>query len=157
MRKARRQTRAGFLFTTLLALGAVTPLATPVTHADITPPGGDFIPISSVRIANTATGIGGAATPFAAGETRTYHVSGVGSIPTSGVSAVAVDIGVLSTSGSGYVTAYATGQPRPTTSNVNFRDGDTPESNSAMIALGSNGNISVYISGGAANTDLTID
>lgn len=64
-------------------------------------------------------------TPVPAFGTVTLAVEGAQGIPASGVSAVVLNVTVTGPSAGGYLTAYADGQPAPTTSNLNFNAGQT--------------------------------
>src|SRR3954452_17742573 len=68
--------------------------------------GGQFVPLD-VRVLDTraAYGTGGYTTPMPAGTWRSVAVEGVGSIPASGVAAVAVNFTVSSQTGAGIIHA----------------------------------------------------
>lgn len=84
----------------------------------------------------------------AANNDNSIRVVGVGGVPTSGVSAVFVAITVSSTSGTGWITAYPSGDTRPNASNLNWTPGQMT-SNMALVPVGPDGNIRVYNSHGA--------
>ncbi|MBI4934446.1 MAG: Ig-like domain repeat protein [Actinobacteria bacterium] len=71
---------------------------------------------------------------LAAGEVLEVQFTDLpGLVPASGVSAVALDIGVVAPDGDGYITAYPCGD-RPTVSSLNFRSAETT-SNAAIVPV----------------------
>lgn len=84
----------------LLAVYGLAPVTT--AHADST--AGVFVATQG-RVVDTRSGVGGYGTPFAAGETRTFQVTGLAGVPTSGVSAVSVTLTAVNASGSGYLSS----------------------------------------------------
>lgn len=118
--------------------------------------GGTIEAITPVRILDTRTTNGGHNAPFAAGETFDLAVLGRGAVPSFGVAAVLVNITVVPASGGGYLTVWASGITRPTASNVNFTANGDVVANTALVALGANGAISIY-SGFAAGEHVIVD
>ncbi|WP_198037698.1 hypothetical protein, partial [Streptacidiphilus jeojiense] len=53
------------------------------------------------------------------------QVAGVAGVPSSGVTAVAMNVTAVAPVGAGYVTVFPDGQSRPTVSNLNFAAGQT--------------------------------
>jgi hypothetical protein len=103
---------------------------------------GAYYAITPSRILDTRFG-NGAAGPVRAGQTVRLQVAGRGGIPTSGVSAVVLNVTVTAPTAAGYVTVYPTGVPRPTASSLNFAPGWTG-ANSVTVALGTNGQIDLF-------------
>jgi hypothetical protein len=68
----------------------------------------------------------------------TLQVTGRGGVPTSGVTAVILNVTVTECSGPGYITAYASGGTAPGTSNLNFLAGSTVP-NQVVVAVGADG------------------
>jgi hypothetical protein len=142
----------------LLSLGLVTVAGAtlPVAPANASSDPGTYVPLSYARLFDTqASGQAGA---YAAGETRTYNVLGVGGVPTSGVSAVVVDVAATSstvTSGSSYIKVWEAGTARPDPSVVIVNAQTAPLSNTIVVSPNAAGQISVYASAGA--TDLNLD
>ena len=83
-----------------------------------------FHPIAPTRIMDTRAGVGTAAAPLAAGETRALQVVGQAGIPADAV-AVAVNLTVTEPTASSYVTVWPAGAAMPTASNVNVVAGQT--------------------------------
>ena len=79
-------------------------------------------------------------------------VSGRGGVP-GNADAVMLNITVVNPAGPGFVTVYPCGQPRPTTSTVNFTAGAVV-ANSAFAKLGTNGTVCIYT---LTTTDLVVD
>ena len=82
---------------------------------------------------------------LAAGTPSTVQVTGVGGVPSTGVSAVVVNLTVVGPAGPGHLTAYAAGTPEPTTSDVNFAAGQTVP-NRVIVPVGASGQISLVSS-----------
>ena len=80
---------------------------------------------------------------------------GHGSVPSTGVSAVALTITVLSPTTAGYLTAYAAGTSRPPTANVYLSPGRSI-GNMAISMVGSAGTVTIY-NGAPASTQLVVD
>ncbi|WP_405512339.1 hypothetical protein [Streptomyces canus] len=136
-------------FTVLAAFGLAG-----ITHADATVTNGDFFAISpSAKIVDTSTAVG-VSTTLGATSTNSFQVLGQGGIPSSGVSAVSLNITTTNATSSGsYLEMWPDGTTRPYPASViNFSAGDT--SNSAIVAEGSDGKIDVYNSSGTV--DLTV-
>ena len=126
----------------------VSPVA---AHADST--AGVFVPTQG-RVVDTRSGLGGYSTPLPVGTTRTFQVTGLAGVPTTGVTAVSVTLTAVNEAGSGYLSASASGAGTPTGTALNYNSNYTV-SNTAMLAVGSDGKIAVTAQG--ASTNLLID
>ena len=73
----------------------------------------------------------------------------------TGVSAVVLNVTVTNPQASGYVTVYGDGDPKPSTSNVNFRAGRTVP-NLVIAPVGADGRVDLY-NGSTAMADLLAD
>jgi hypothetical protein len=111
---------------------------------------GRFVPLPPARLVDTRTSGG----KFAAGTTRTYGVLARGGVPATGVEAILANLTATRTAGTGWLTWFPAGQPRPTASNLNWNTAGATVANTASGGLGSGGQISVYA---AATTDVIID
>ncbi len=129
--------------------------------------GDTFSPTSPVRICDTrsvsqiggsvdvASGVSGqcenSGTTLDPTSTTTdplvVQVTGIAGIPLT-ATAVVANITVVSTSGGGYLTAWATGSTQPTTSNINWGKGSIV-ANMVVSALDSSGQMDIYTSGTA--------
>ena len=106
----------------------------------------DFVTTS--RIMDTRDGTGGSTGALAAGKADVLTVNGAGSLPATGVDAVAVNVTVTGTTGSGYLVAYADGASTPTASDLDWQGGTTKATN-VLVPVGSDGKIDLY--NGSAN------
>ena len=66
------------------------------------------------RLYDSRFGIGGRSTAIGPGETVKIKIAGAGSVPASGVTAVAVNLTSIRPGTKTYLTAFPTGQGRPT-------------------------------------------
>lgn len=106
-------------FLTGLTTLSAAPLSA-IAHADATT-AGQYVPLSPVGLLDTRTG-GGAKVP--AHGSVTFQVTGVGSIPGSGVSAVAVNINAHQPDQFGWLTIYPSDAPTPV-STITFAAGES--------------------------------
>ncbi|MCL4433930.1 MAG: IPT/TIG domain-containing protein, partial [Actinobacteria bacterium] len=88
------------------------------------------------------------------GQIENVTVTGVGGIPSSGVSAVVLNLTAIEPTSSGYLTAFPTGATKAEVSTVNFNKGETTPSR-VIVKVGSNGQISIYNFSG--NTNFAVD
>jgi hypothetical protein len=105
---------------------------------------GSYHPVAPKRIVDTRHGVGGR--PLAAGGTESLQVAGVAGVPTTGVTAVAVNLIAVGSSANGYLSAYPDGQSPPRSASVSFAAGLTT-ANRAMVGV-SNGRIKVFNAAG---------
>ena len=130
-----------------------TGLGSPSGTAALTPSNaGAFTSLTPYRQLDTRNGTGGVSGPVAPGATIRVPVDGHGGIPTTGVSAVAVNVTVTQPSSYGNIAVYASGTATPDTSNLNFTSGQTtpnlviaPVGSDGMIALTNNSNGTVQL------------
>jgi hypothetical protein len=73
-------------------------------------------------------------------------IAGVGSVPPDAVG-VFGNLTALGPAADGFLTMYPTGQGVPGVNSLNYPRGVTAMSNFVTIALGTNGQVSVYVSG----------
>ena len=130
-----------------------TGLGSPSGTAALAPSNpGAFTSLSPYRQLDTRNGTGGVSGPVAPGATIRVPVDGHGGIPTTGVSAVAVNVTVTQPSSYGNIAVYASGTATPDTSNLNFTPGQTtpnlviaPVGSDGMIALTNNSSGTVQL------------
>jgi hypothetical protein len=89
-------------------------------------------------------------TTLGADQTENVTVTGVGSIPSSGVSAVVLNLTAIGPTSGGYLTAFPAGATKAVVSTVNFNKGETVP-NRVIVKVGSNGQISIYNNSGNVN------
>jgi hypothetical protein len=119
-------------------------------------PSGELTPLTPVRIMDSRDGTGqGAPGPLVGGTTRDLQVTGVGGVPTSGVTAVIVNATITEPTASGFMTIWPTGVPRPTVSNLNFVPGQTVP-NLVTVAVGASGRVSLFMSYGSAHVVVDV-
>ncbi|MBM7790362.1 hypothetical protein [Tenggerimyces flavus] len=124
------------------------------TDNTVTTAGGTFVPLNHDRIYDTRNGTGGSTTPLQGGVARDVQVIGVGGVPTTNVSAVAVNITVTNPSADTGLLAWPTGTTRPTVTTLSTNAGRTMSA-SAQVKVGIGGKISVFASNGSL--DLFVD
>lgn len=117
---------------------------------------GFYAPLTPARIADTRPNSG---EPYAnhtlsAGQSLDIQVSGAGNVPTSGVTAVALNVTATDTTAASFAAVYPAGETNPGTSTLNWGPGQTV-ANRVIVPLGTNGQITVYNSQG--NTDFVVD
>jgi hypothetical protein len=84
----------------------------------------------------------------------TLAVAGHAGVPTTGASAVIVNLTVVNSPGSGWVTAYPSGSPQPLASNLNVDAAGETRPNMATVPLGPDGSIKLWDTAGG---DLLAD
>lgn len=121
-------------------------------NSDGTAPGG-FVPINGKRIVDTRSGLGAAKTTLASGDRIDVQVTGTADVP-AGASGVIVNLVAVNTlDHTGYLTPYAAGAARPSTS-LNYAAG-VMTSMQAQVKLSGNGKMTVYNS--SSTTNLVVD
>ena len=120
-----------------VATGAGPAAASPPTSAA---PGGSYVALTPTRVLDTRIGLGalGGAT-----QQVTVNTAGIAGIPTSGVSAVAVNLAVTQPARAGFLTAYAAGTSRPRTSNTNYVVNQTV-STMSIVPVNATGAFTLY-------------
>ena len=116
---------------------------------------GLFVPVSPTRLLDTRS------SPNPLGENVALHhdwtvevgMASQAGIPSSGASAVALNVTMTRAEGEGYVTVYPAGRVRPGSSNLNADKAGVTAPNHVQLATGSRG-VSFYSYGG---TDLIVD
>ena len=111
---------------------------------------GYFNPLPPARLLDTRNGPG----PVGPGQSINLQVTGVGGIPSSGVSAVALNVTAAEPTDSSYLTAWPAGSSKPLASNLNFVRGQTVP-NRVMVQVGTGGQVSLFNFFGMA--DVVVD
>ncbi len=88
------------------------------------------------------------------GASLPVQVTGVGGVPTSGVSAVMLNVTATGFSSSGYLEVYPFGVSRPTASNLNFLPRETAVPAAVVVPVSSSGKIELVSN---ASTDAVVD
>jgi hypothetical protein len=115
---------------------------------------GMYGPLTPARILDTRNGTGGHSHALGSGQSIAVQATGVGGVPSSGVSAVVLNVTVTGPSAGSYLTVYPSGSSVPTASNLNFSPGQTVP-NLVVVKVGSGGMVNVYNAVGA--TDVVFD
>lgn len=111
--------------------------------------GAEFRPLRPLRILDTRFGNGSALTTIGADRFIDLQVTGRGGVPSSGVSAVIMNVTVIEPSGNSYLTVFPAGSTRPLASNLNYRPGVTVP-NLVVVPVGPSGKVSIYNALGTA-------
>lgn len=130
---------------------ALTP---PATEPGASAPAFDrYRPLTPSRILDTRRGLGGSA--LGPGATRELVVTG-GSVPVTGVSAVALNLTATGPTTATHLTTYPTGAKRPSVSTLNVRAGET-RANMVIAKVGTDGKISIFNNSGTTEVigDIT--
>lgn len=78
------------------------------------------------------------------------QVTGRGGVPATGVAAVTMNVTAVTPTAPSYLTAWPTGEARPTASNLNYVPGDIV-SNLVIVKVGAGGKVSLYNNAGQAH------
>ncbi|MGW5366552.1 DNRLRE domain-containing protein [Actinopolymorpha pittospori] len=124
------------------------------TDSTVSTGGGTFVPLDPSRVYDTRSGVGGSTTPLSGGETRDVQVSGVGGVPASGVSAVAVNVIVTGPTTASAVQLFPSGTTRPGVSSLQTSSGRNMAA-LVQVKLGTGGKVSVFANSG--EMDLIVD
>lgn len=111
---------------------------------------GTFAPVGPARILDTRTG-----SPVGAAATAALTVTGQGGVPSSGVSAVILNVTVTQPQRGGFLTVWADGAPQPFASNLNFVAGQTVP-NLVLAPVGPDGKVDIY-NGSSGTTHVVVD
>jgi len=138
--------------------------------ADPTATSGLYNALNPYRICDTRTGnpsgLAGSdgqclGNTLAAGGTLTIQVTGTnptgttsGGVPSSGVSAVVLNVTVTGPTAASYLTVWPAGASQPVASNLNFVAGQTV-SNRVIVPVSSSGQVSIY--NGYGTADVVVD
>ncbi len=118
--------------------------------------GSSYVPDGPIRLLDTRNGTGGYSSPVGPGGTISLQITGnsTGGVPSSGVTAVVLNVTATDTTASSFVTVYPDGTTRPLASNLNFSAGETIP-NLVTVPVGADGKVDFY--NDAGSTDLVAD
>lgn len=120
------------------------------------PPGARFSPLASARVLDTRNGTGGVSAPVAPAGTISPTVAGVGGVPATGITAVALNVTVTQpTAAESFLTVFPSGAARPLASNLNFVAGQTVP-NMVMAKVGAEGRVSIYNNAGTSHVIIDV-
>ncbi|MDN3496151.1 hypothetical protein QL996_09450 [Planococcus sp. APC 4015] len=103
---------------------------------------GTFVSLDPARILDTRVGNGAPQGPVASNGNVTLQVTGRGGVPTTGVSAVVVNVTATGPNSGGFVTVYPTGTTQPTASNVNYTANQSIP-NLVTVKVGTSGRVNL--------------
>jgi hypothetical protein len=95
-------------------------------------------------------GLGGPNAPFDQGMTRSLKVTGLGGVPTVGVTAAVLNVTAVGGSAPSFVTVWPAGIDRPNTSSLNTRGGDVVP-NLVITMLNGAGQANLYNNSGSGH------
>ena len=121
---------------------AIAPSAGPTSSVAPTTPGA-FGSVSPYRVLDTRLGNGAPKAAVGSKNSIFVKVDGVGGVPSTGVSAVAVNVTVTDETKAGFATVYASGTSVPTASNLNFQAAKAI-ANLVIAPVGADGKIALY-------------
>ncbi len=104
---------------------------------------GDYVPLNPLRVLDTRNNIGGRRVPLGAGTTVEIQARGIGGVPASGVTAVAMNVTATGATAASYFTIWPKGESRPVASSLNWKPGVTVP-NLVVIKPGSGGKVNVW-------------
>jgi uncharacterized delta-60 repeat protein len=107
------------------------------------PGGGNLRALNPSRVLDTRTGIGASVGPLTTNQSLRLHVTGRGGVPSSGVTAVALNITATDATAVSYLSVWPSDQPRPTASNLNFTPRQTVP-NLVIVAVPPSGDVDIY-------------
>ncbi|MEZ0065306.1 PKD repeat protein [Streptacidiphilus sp. MAP12-20] len=116
--------------------------------------GSSLVPVAPFRILDTRTGTGAPRAKLGPQGVVRLKVAGVGGIPTSGVTAVVLNLTGVDATGSTWVAAYPDGTRTPTASNLNLVRGQVMP-NLVTATVGADGYVDLY--NAAGSVDLVAD
>jgi alpha-tubulin suppressor-like RCC1 family protein len=116
---------------------------------------GAFGALAAPRLLDTRLGVGAPKAAVSASGTVHLQVGGVGGVPASGVSAVALNVTVAATTGSGFISAYGDGSAVREKPNLKFVT-DQRVQNLVIVPVGSNGKVDLH-NGSDGNVQLLAD
>lgn len=113
--------------------------------------GGSYTSLVPARLLDTRT----TKTPFSAKQIRSLQITSKGGVPTSGVSAVVLNVTAVSPTAAGNLVVYPAGAAVPTASTVNFNAGWTGAS-LTTVPVGTNGQVSIRNATGSVNVIVDV-
>jgi subtilisin family serine protease len=137
-----------------MVLDTANDVATPRIRVDTAMRPPRYIPLDPARVLDTRDGTGAPATRLGPNSSITVQLAGRGGIPTTGATAVALNLAAINPTQTSFITAYPTGTTKPLASNLNLTPGLTTP-NLVIAKLGANGTITLYNNSGTV--DLIAD
>jgi hypothetical protein len=126
------------------------------TAANTSGGAGHLYPLAPARITDTRAGSGqpNAGNTIGAAQSLAVQVTGAGGVPSTGVSAVVLNVTEADNTVGGFLTVYPQGGTAPTSSNLNFIPGQIV-ANRVIVPVSASGQIDIL--NHAGSTDVTVD
>jgi len=121
--------------------------------ASATVPTGRYTALPPARILDTRDDTTGVTGPLDGGSAVALQVTGDGGVPTTGVSAVILNVTVVDPAGPGYLTLSPSGVARPLVSDLNYAGAET-RPNLAVVRVGADGRVNLFTS---TSTHVVVD
>jgi len=139
-----------FTYTVQLEDGSTATATVMLTVVPVPVDAAQYQPVPPARILDTRT----SGSKPGKDSTTVVKVTGVGGVPTDGVTAVVVNVTATEATASGFVTAFPAGTERPTASNLNLELAGQTIPNLVTVPVGADGSIALYSQSG---THLVVD
>ncbi|HEX5402722.1 MAG TPA: protease pro-enzyme activation domain-containing protein [Pseudonocardiaceae bacterium] len=137
-------TGAGYDLTTGLGSPKAPNVVEAVCNTPTTAAGSSYVPVSPVRVLDTRSHVGITTnTPIGAGRTIKLQITGRAGVPTTGVTAVVLNVTAVSPTTADFLTVFPDGTPRPASSNLNFIKGQTIP-NLVTVPVGKDGAVDIF-------------
>jgi hypothetical protein len=119
---------------------------------------GQFFPLTPARITDTRSNSGfpNAGKTLGSNSVLNVQVTGTGGVPTTGVSAVELNVTATDTTANSFFTVYPAGPALPVVSNLNWLAGATIP-NRVIVPVSSTGAIDIYNLAGEADAVVDVD
>nr|MDT0661214.1 hypothetical protein [Micromonospora sp. DSM 115978] len=140
----------GVLATAVTLAAILTAVPTASAAAAQATADGTYRPVGPERILDTRRGLGAPTGALPDRRVIDLQVTGRGGVPTTGVSAVVLNVTVTGPTKGGYLTLYPSGGAQPTASNLNFSTGKTI-ANSVTVQVGAGGRVAILHRGGSTH------
>ena len=107
-----------------------------------------FVSVPPLRILDTREGLGAPQAKLGTSAQIDLQVAGVGGVPTTGVSAVVLNVTATEATEAGFISVYPSGTRRPIVSNLNLDIVGQTAANLVTVKVGVNGKVTLFTSGG---------
>ncbi len=111
---------------------------------------GRFVALAPQRVCDTRGGLGGRLGPVGPGETMAVQIAGVGGVPSTGVTAVAINVTSVNATEPGFFSVFPSNVAATDTSSLNLVPGRAVP-NMAIVGVGPDGRIGVFNAVGRAD------
>jgi len=116
--------------------------------------GAGYVPVDGARVYDTRVGTNGVSGPLGPAQSEAFPMAGLGGVPASGVTSVAVDVTTVAPTAQGFLTVYADGSALPAVSNTSVVAGEI-KTTFVVARLGTDGAMRIY--NNAGSTQVVVD